>query len=84
MNVAFYTRKNCGLCDTAYAVVAPIVEEYGLILKVIDVDSKPALAERFGGHVPVVEVGANIVATYRVDSDELRAALDRGLAEERA
>jgi hypothetical protein len=42
---------------------------------VVDVDSDPALADRYGLRVPVVEVNGVEVAEFQVDPAVVRAAM---------
>ena len=57
LNVTLFTRKNCSLCDEVEAELMKLQEKYPHKLAVIDVDSDPVLTSKYGGSVPVVEVG---------------------------
>ena len=73
--VQFYTREGCHLCDEALAVVERVRAELPFALEIVDVDSDPELARRYGWDVPVVVVGGRKHAKYRVDADALRRRL---------
>lgn len=75
--IVIYTRRECGLCDEAKDLVAPIAARRGLALELIDVDRDPLLAERFGLEVPVVFVHGRKAFKYRVDTGRLETLLDR-------
>jgi glutaredoxin len=73
--VQFYTREGCHLCDEALAIVERVRAGVPFHLEVIDVDSAPALAERYGLEVPVVLVDGRKHAKYHVDEAALRRRL---------
>ncbi len=68
-----YTRANCHLCDEAKAEIRARLRE--IEIEEIDVDSDPALAERFGEEVPVGFVGSEKAFKYRPDIRRLRRLL---------
>jgi glutaredoxin len=76
--VQFYTREGCHLCEEALAVVERVRTDVAFHLEVIDVDSDPALAERYGLEVPVVLVDGRKHAKYHVDEAALRRRLGSG------
>ncbi len=69
-----YTRRGCGLCAQAEALVARLAEGRAAVA-VVDVDAEPALAERYGPRVPVVTVDGVEVAEGVVDPVVLAEAL---------
>jgi glutaredoxin len=50
----FYTRKGCHLCEAAWETLRAEQRRSQFKLTPIDVDTDPALAERYGDQVPVV------------------------------
>ena len=52
--VLMYTRQGCHLCDDAWALLQKAARRHRLSLTKIDVDTDPALVERYGLCVPVV------------------------------
>jgi glutaredoxin len=50
----FYTRKGCHLCEDAWETLRSEQQRHQFKLTSIDVDTDPALAERYGEQVPVV------------------------------
>jgi len=52
MQVVLYTRKGCHLCDDALA----ILRRHRLSPRLVDIDSDPALRERYNECAPVVEI----------------------------
>ncbi len=73
--VTLYTRAGCHLCDEAKQQMAPLLAEFGAALREIDVDSDPALRERYTNDVPVIFLGERKVAKHRVDLAQLRRQL---------
>ena len=57
LTVTLYTRENCKLCDEVRADLKTLQEKYPHRLVAVDIDSEPALKEKFGGIIPVLEVG---------------------------
>jgi glutaredoxin len=74
--VVFYTRRGCHLCDDAWALLQRAQRRHGFVLEAADVDADPALRERFGLTVPVVEVNGKVRFRGRVSP----VLLDRLLA----
>jgi glutaredoxin len=77
--VTLYTRRDCGLCDEALELLRPLSRTLAFSIVERDVDSDPALADRFNDVIPVVAVGESIVAHAPVDTEELRVALAKAL-----
>ncbi|MCK0117242.1 MULTISPECIES: glutaredoxin family protein [Isoptericola] len=75
--VVVYSRADCHLCDEARAVVAAVCAEAGETWQEIDIDAEPALVERYGEYVPVVEVDGVQQGFWRVDAARLARRLAR-------
>lgn len=71
--VVVHTRRGCGLCRTAEALVAR--EARGAVIRHVDVDDLPATQERYGVRVPVVEVDGVEVAELEVRPGTVRRAV---------
>lgn len=67
-----YTRSGCHLCDDAERILL----EFGLNPKEVDVDADPALAERYGHRVPVVEINGRERFFGRIDPVLLRRIVE--------
>lgn len=60
------TREGCHLCEEMKARVGPLVARLGGTLAEVDVDSDPALSERFGRETPVLlDSEGRVVAKVR-------------------
>ncbi len=75
--VTLYARVGCHLCDDARAVVERVCAELGEAFEEVDVDTDPALLERFGEEIPVTFVDGRQHDFWRVDESRLRTALRR-------
>jgi hypothetical protein len=73
--VVMYSRADCHLCDEARDVVAAVCAEAGEAWQELDVDADPALVERYGEYVPVVEVDGVQQGFWRVDAARLARRL---------
>jgi hypothetical protein len=70
--LTLYSRPNCGLCNDLHAAITPLLQAFHVELEVVNIDLHPALRQRFGHSIPVLEHNATVLATYRVDLDRLR------------
>lgn len=77
MELTLYTRTGCHLCEVAKTQLEPLLREFSVVLREIDVDTDPALAARFSEEVPVLFLGARKVAKYRVDMKQFRRLLEQ-------
>jgi hypothetical protein len=76
--VVVYSRHDCCLCDEALAEVEKARLDVPFEVRVVDVDSDPELAARYGEEVPVIEVDGRKAFKYRVTRRELLRRLARG------
>jgi glutaredoxin len=74
-DVTLYTRPGCHLCDEAKSVIAPLLREFGVALREVNVDNDPVLKERYGWDVPVIFIGQRKAAKHRVDLQQFRRQL---------
>lgn len=54
--VTLYTRDDCPLCVPAAAFLRREQRRLGFTLTTVDIARDPALADRYGDRIPVVEV----------------------------
>jgi len=78
MKLTFYSRQDCPLCDAGYLVVDRLATHHGFKVDKIDVDTDPALAERHGERVPVVEHEGSVVAWGKISGPDLERTLGIG------
>lgn len=67
MNVYFYTRPGCHLCDEAKAIVNIVVEELGLRVIERNIEENDEWTEEYGLMIPVVKASGEMIAYGRVD-----------------
>jgi hypothetical protein len=69
-------REDCGLCDEMLRELRALERTRPLpALEVVDVDSDPTLARRYGLSVPVLLLDGTLVCKYRLDVPELTRLL---------
>lgn len=74
-DVTLYMRPGCRLCDEAKAAIAPILREFGAMLREVNVDEDSVLKERYGWDVPVIFIGQHKAAKHRVNLEQFRRQL---------
>lgn len=66
--LTLYSRTWCHLCDDMLSGLQTLQSGLAFELTVIDVDSDPALEQRFGEWVPVLMHGERELCHYHLDS----------------
>ena len=56
-NLILYTTLGCGLCEKAKVEIWPVLEQFHLRLREVDIAGDPQLLERFATRIPVVGLG---------------------------
>lgn len=79
IQVTFYTRRDCCLCDEVKRLVREVTRAYPVDLSEVDIDQDPDLRTRFGQEVPVVFIEGRKAFKYRTTAPELRKRLDQAL-----
>jgi glutaredoxin len=77
-DVTLYTRPGCHLCDEAKSALAPLLLEFGAVLREVNIDNDPVLQERYAWDIPVVFIGQKKAAKHRVDLEQFRRQLQDG------
>lgn len=77
IEVTLYTRRGCHLCEEAKAQMAPLLREFGVRLREVDIDADEKLRARYDVDVPVVFLGGRKVAKHRLDLTRFRRQLER-------
>lgn len=75
-DVTLYSRPGCHLCEEAKAAIAPLLREFGAVLREVNIDEDAVLKERYGWDIPVVFIGAHKAAKHRVDLAQFRRQLE--------
>ena len=74
MNAVLYTRHGCAPCFAMRRAAARAARRSGLDLVVVDVDSDPALAARYGQEVPVLVLPGGAVLKGRAEPGAITTA----------
>jgi glutaredoxin len=77
--ITLYTRTGCHLCEEAKALIEPILREFGVALREVDIDEDAALQQRYGTDIPVIFIGGRKAAKHRVDTAKFRRQLSDAL-----
>lgn len=75
-DVTLYSRPGCHLCEEAKRAIAPLLREFGLVLREVNIDEDSVLKERYGWDVPVIFIGTHKAAKHRVDLAQFRRQLE--------
>jgi len=75
LDVTLYTRPGCHLCEEAKSALAPLLQDFGAVLREVNIDADPVLKERYGGDIPVIFIGQKKAAKHRVDLKQFRRQL---------
>ncbi|MDX1374400.1 MAG: glutaredoxin family protein [Burkholderiales bacterium] len=76
MRLRLYGRSDCHLCDDMLAALHALQTRLEFHVEVLDVDTDPALAKRYGQRIPVlVDARGEEICHARLDEDALRKRL---------
>jgi glutaredoxin len=73
--VLMYSRRTCGLCDEARAVIRAEQARDGFDFEEVFIDGDEALERSYGHRVPVVLVDGEEAFEYAVEPRQLRRRL---------
>ena len=72
------SREGCGLCEDMLHALAELERAESIPpVSVVDVDSDPELARRFGIKVPVLLFDGSVICHYTLNSNELLRLVGR-------
>lgn len=75
LDVTFYSRPGCHLCEAAKAAIDPLLLEFGAPLREVNIDADPVLTERYRWDIPVIFIGSRKAAKHRVNVKQFRRHL---------
>jgi len=75
IELTLVSRSYCHLCHDMEAALAPLLEEFGATLKVVDVDADPALEAKYDELVPVLLHADGELCHYFLDVPKTREYL---------
>ncbi len=75
-HITFVTRDRCSICEDLYERLLTHTKRLGIDVVTVDVDTDPALLERYGHTVPVLlRADGMVLAAGRVSTPSLLVAL---------
>ncbi|RST77758.1 glutaredoxin family protein [Siminovitchia acidinfaciens] len=79
MEVYFYTRTKCELCEEGKLLLQLLQKDYPFDIIEKDIDASDELTERFGLMIPVVEMNGEIIQYGQIDLVSLEEILKESL-----
>lgn len=70
--LTLYLRHGCSLCEDMEVALRPLQAELGFALRIVDVDSEPALQQAYGERVPVLAAQESELCHYFLDEEVVR------------
>jgi glutaredoxin len=78
LDVTFYTKAGCHLCEDARTILEDVAEEIDYTLTEIDIRSDMAVFEQFRYRIPVIIINQETLLEGRIDAQALAQALQQG------
>ncbi len=75
IDLTLLSRSYCHLCQEMGVALAPLAEEFGASVTVLDVDSEPQVEARYDELVPVLLHGESEICHYFLDEAKTREYL---------
>ena len=75
IDLILLSRTYCHLCHEMEVALAPLAEEFGALVTVLEVDSDPQLEARYDELVPVLLHGESEICHYFLDEAKTREYL---------
>ncbi len=76
LQVTFYTKAGCHLCEDARDMLDEIATQNTYELTEIDIRHEPEIFERYRYRIPVIMINETLVAEGRIEYSELLHAFD--------
>ena len=67
VQIKFYTRSGCTLCDEGLQVLGSLEDELGIVIEIIDIESSGKLESLYGWDVPLATLDGRELFRHRVD-----------------
>ena len=77
MQLILYVRRDCHLCAEMHRELMDLGVRLLLAVEMVDIDSDPHLAARYGHKVPVLVGGDEEICHYFLDEPQLAEYLSR-------
>ena len=76
LDVTFYTRPGCHLCEEAFTELQKLSHEFGLRVNVVDITTDAEAHARWWAEIPVISAGRSVLRAP-IDGANLRRMLLR-------
>ena len=76
VQIKFYTRSGCRLCDESLQILESVADELGLVIDRVDIETSRELTHLYDWHVPVATLNGNELFRHRVDVPTVRAMIE--------
>ncbi len=77
MQLILYVRRDCHLCAEMHRELIDLGGRLSVTVELVDIDSDPELAVRYGHKVPVLVGGDEEICHYFLDEPQLAEYLSR-------
>ncbi|MFJ7668229.1 glutaredoxin family protein [Lysinibacillus sp. NPDC097195] len=67
MDVQFYSRSHCELCEEGLRTLKLVQEEVGFTIDIIDIEQDEAIHEKYMLMIPVVEKDGAVIQYGNID-----------------
>ena len=74
LDITFYTRPGCHLCDVAHAELQNLEGQFPIALRVVDITTDMEAHARWWAEIPVVQIEETILRAP-IDAGQLRKTL---------
>lgn len=81
IEVTFYTKAGCHLCENARELLEEIAQETPYALTEIDIRSDMAIFDTYRYRIPVIIIDQETLLEGRIDADELTRAFQQAKGE---
>lgn len=75
MEIQFYTRPNCSLCEEARLMIQLVAEDMELEIEEINIEINDRIHEKYMIRIPVIERDGIVILEGRIDYPTLLEAL---------
>lgn len=80
LNVEFYTKQNCALCEEAYTLLKLLQNDYPFQIDERDIYTNDVWLEEYQLIIPVVRINDTVLTCEEMKLDQLETALQREIA----
>jgi thiol-disulfide isomerase/thioredoxin len=83
LEVTFYSKPDCPLCDKAETLLRRLQREYPMHVSKVNVTEHPDLNAAYGCKIPLIKIDGGNQLSLRITEERLRRALERAVARRR-